>query len=149
MLSRTIFLSRLVGIYSIVVAVSMLTHRSATIDMINEMIHSAPMLYLGGIIALVAGLAMVLTHNVWGGGALPVVVTLFGWESLIKGVLLLFLSPEAESRLFLDGLRYEQGFYFYTTGLLVLGVYMTFSSSRLSTPQAGSSKITKRTAINS
>jgi hypothetical protein len=53
-----------------------------------------------------------LGHNVWSGGALPVVVTLVGWVALIKGLLLLFLSPEAAAGLYLGGLHYEQPFYF-------------------------------------
>jgi hypothetical protein len=28
---------------------------------------------------LLGGLAMVLAHNVWSGGPLPVIVTLIGW----------------------------------------------------------------------
>ena len=37
---------------------------------------------------------MVLGHNVWSGGALPVVVTLVGWLILAKGLLPLYLPPE-------------------------------------------------------
>jgi hypothetical protein len=32
-----------------------------------------------GMVATSAGLAVVLAHNIWNGGALPVVVTLVGW----------------------------------------------------------------------
>jgi hypothetical protein len=35
-----------------------------------------------------------LTHNVWSGGALPVLATLVGWLSLIKALIFLLLSPE-------------------------------------------------------
>jgi hypothetical protein len=44
------------------------------------------------------GLAIVIGHNVWSGGALPVIVTLFGWIILIRGVVLLFPSPSAKIR---------------------------------------------------
>ena len=43
----------------------------------------------------------------------PVVVTLTGWLMLIKGVFLLFLSPEGTYRFFLAGLHYEHFFYQY------------------------------------
>jgi hypothetical protein len=36
-------------------------------------------LFVVGVIAVAAGLAMVLGHNVWSGGVLPVVITLTGW----------------------------------------------------------------------
>ena len=37
------------------------------------------------------GLAIVLLHNYWSGGALTVIITLLGWLTLIKAVLLLVL----------------------------------------------------------
>ena len=69
---------------------------------------------------------MILGHNVWSGGALPVIVTLIGWLALIKGLLLLFLSPEAV----LGGLQYEQLFYMYAAIALILGVYLTYAGFR-------------------
>jgi hypothetical protein len=34
-----------------------------------------------GLISLSAGLAIVLAHNIWSGGVLPVVVTICGWHA--------------------------------------------------------------------
>ena len=84
-------------------------------------------------ITVIAGLAMVLSHNVWSGGAVTVIVTLIGWIALTKGALLLFLSPEAESSLFLDTLHLEQFFYLYLGGMLLLGSYLTYAASRRAT----------------
>jgi len=108
----------------------MLTHKQAMIDMVTALLHNPPVLYLAGVIPLSVGLAMVLGHNVWSGGALPVAVTLIGWGSLIKGLLLLFLSPEGASGFFLEQLHYGPYFYLYGTGLLLLGVYLTYAGSR-------------------
>ena len=88
---------------------------------------------MAGIMGMTAGLAIVLSHNVWSGGALPIIVTLFGWASLIKGMLLLVLSPETESRVFVVGLHYEQHPNVYASFMLLLGAYLTyagFSSTR-------------------
>jgi hypothetical protein len=38
------------------------------------------------------GVAMVVGHNVWSGGALPLVVTPVGWLILAKGLLLLVIG---------------------------------------------------------
>jgi hypothetical protein len=76
-------------------------------------------------IAVAAGLAIVLGHNVWSGGALPVIVTLTGWLVLTKGVLLLFLLPEGIYRFLLVGPHYEHFFYQYTAISFVFGVYLT------------------------
>lgn len=127
---RTAFLSKLIGLYSIVVSLAMFTHREATVEMITAALHSSPILFLFGIVALTGGLAMVLGHNVWSGGATPVVVTLLGWSTLIKGVFFLFLSPEAASGVFLGALRFEQYFYFYAGISFLIGVYLTYAGAR-------------------
>ena len=130
MSSGTTFLSRLIGLYCILISLSMVTHRQTTVDTVTSLIHNPPMLFVTGILGMTAGLAMVLSHNVWSGGALPVVVTLVGWTALLKGVLLLFLSPEAESDVFLTGLHFEQLFYLYCAITLLLGGYLTYAGNR-------------------
>ncbi|HXY07222.1 MAG TPA: hypothetical protein VEI52_05140 [Terriglobales bacterium] len=105
---RTLFLSKLIGLYCIVIALSMMTRRQATVETVTALLQNPSMMLIVGIITLAAGLAMVLAHNVWSGGALAVVVTLVGWITLIKGLLFLFLPPEMEAGLFLRQLHYQQ-----------------------------------------
>jgi len=126
MSSRTIFLSRLIGLYCIVIALSMMTRRQATVETVTALLQNPSMMLVVGIITLAAGLAVVLAHNIWSGGALVVVVTLVGWITLIKSLFFLFLPPEMEAGLFLGQLHYRQLFYLYTAISLVLGVYLTY-----------------------
>jgi putative exporter of polyketide antibiotics len=123
---RTIFLSKLIGLYCIVIALSMMTRRQATLETVTALLQNRPMLLIVGIITLAAGLAVVLAHNIWSGGALAVVVTLVGWIALIKSLFFLFMPPEMEARLFLRHLHYQQLFYLYGTISLVLGAYLTY-----------------------
>jgi hypothetical protein len=88
------------------------------------------MMLLVGIITLAAGLAMVLAHNIWSGGALTVIVTLVGWMTLIKSLSFLFLSREVEAGFFLRQLHYQELFYVYGGISLVLGVYLTCGGFR-------------------
>jgi putative exporter of polyketide antibiotics len=126
MSSRTIFLSRLIGLYCIVIALSMMTRRQATVETVTALLQNPSMMLIVGIITLAAGLAVVLAHNIWSGGALVVVVTLVGWITLIKSLFFLFLPPEMEAGFFLGQLHYRQLFYLYTAISLVLGVYRTY-----------------------
>jgi hypothetical protein len=116
----------LLGLYCIILGLSMAAHKQATVAAITGLVHSPPMLLLAGVFALGAGLAIVLGHNVWSGGALPVVVTLIGWISLIKGVLVLFLSPQADMGVVLGTLQYERLFYLYAGITFIFGVYLTY-----------------------
>ena len=123
---RTLFLSRLIGLCCIVIALSMMTRRQATVETVTALLQNPSMMLIVGIITLAAGLAMVLAHNIWSGGALVVIVTLVGWITLIKSLFFLFLPPEMEAGLFLGQLHYQQLFYLYTGVSLVLGIYLTY-----------------------
>jgi len=124
---RTLFLSKLIGLYCILAALSMMTRGQATVETVTALLQNPSMMLILGVITLAAGLAMVLAHNVWSGGALPVIVTLVGWITLLKGLLFLFLPHEREAGLFLRQLHYQQLFYLYGGISLVLGVYLTYS----------------------
>jgi putative exporter of polyketide antibiotics len=123
---RTIFLSKLIGLYCILIGLSMMTRGQATVETVTALLQNSAMTLILGVITLAAGLAMVLGHNIWSGGALVVVVTLVGWMSLIKSLFFLFLPHEMEAELFLGQFRYRQLFYVYAAISLVLGVYLTY-----------------------
>ena len=127
---RTTFLSKLLGLYCILAALAMVARGRATVDTVTALIHNQPLMLIVGVITLFAGLAMVLGHNVWSGGALPVIVTVIGLITLIKSLLFLFLSPEAAAGFFFGGLHYGQLFYLYMAITLVLGVYLTYGGFR-------------------
>ena len=123
---RTLFLSRLIGLYCILVALSMMSRRQATVEAVTALLQNPSLMFIVGVITLAAGLAMVLAHNIWSGGALVVVVTVVGWMTLTKSLLFLFLPPEVEAGLFLGQLHYQQLFYLYGAFSLVLGLYLTY-----------------------
>src|ERR1700732_3487834 len=75
MLPRTIFLSRLIGLYCILIALSMITRRQATVETVTALLQNPSMMLILGVITLAAGLALVLAHNIWSGDALVVVAS--------------------------------------------------------------------------
>jgi hypothetical protein len=77
------------------------------------------------VMALAAGLAVVLAHNIWSGGPLPILVTVIGWIMLIRGVLFLFLSPETTLSI-LAAMQFGNLFYVYLAVPFVLGIYLTY-----------------------
>jgi hypothetical protein len=132
MLPRTIFLSRVIGIYSLIFAVVEVTRRAAMIDMVTALNNAPASLFVTGAFTLLLGIAMVVGHNVWTGGAAPVVVTIVGWLALLKGAALIFLS-QGQGASVLEATHYADLYYFYTAITLVLGVYLTYAgfSARL------------------
>lgn len=130
MSSRTIYLSRLIGLYCILVVLSMVIHKQASVDSVAALFHNPSMRLALGIIAVAVGLAMVLAHNIWRGGAMPVVVTLVGWGSLIKGLLFLFLPADADTEIILAWLRHPLLFYVSMAPSLLIGIYLTYCGFR-------------------
>ena len=126
MSARTLFLSRLIGLYCIFVGLSMVTHKQLTVESVTALLQNPSMMWLFGVIALGAALAIVLTHNVWSGGTLAVIITLVGWSGLIKSLLFLFLTPAMEARFFLGQLHYQQFFYVYAVFSIILGTYLAY-----------------------
>lgn len=131
MSSRTIYLSRLIGLYCILVVPSLIVHRQSTVDSLAELFHSPSMMLLLSIITVAAGLAIVLAHNIWSGGALAVVVTVVGWLTLIKGLLFLVLPVEVERECILSWLRDPLLFYVCMAPSLLIGIYLTYGGFRL------------------
>ena len=122
----TIFLAKFLGLYCIVLALALMKRGQDAVITIKALVANPPLLLFVELISLAGGLAIVIGHNVWSGGALPVVVTLVGWLMVIRGAGLLALSPAATARL-VDAMRYEQRFYLYMGIALVLGLYLTWA----------------------
>jgi hypothetical protein len=132
---RTIYLSRLLGLYYLLITVGMVIRKEQMFERVTEIFRSPAASFTAGLIGVAIGLAIVLAHNVWRGGALAVVVTLLGWIALIKSLLFLYLTPQMEAEIFLKRMHYKQLFYFYMAISLAIGVYLTyggFVSSRRS-----------------
>ena len=119
----TVFLARSIGLFTVLLVFALLVRGSATVE---AALADGPVMLVYAIISLAMGVAMVLGHNVWSGGALPVVVTLVGWMILAKGLMLLFATPEAVKQLF-GQMQYREHYYLYLTPSLVIGIYLSWA----------------------
>jgi hypothetical protein len=119
----TIFLARYIGLSTIVLVAAMAVRGSAAIEATAA---DAPVMLAYGIISLGLGIAMIVGHNVWTGGLLPVVVTLVGWLIAAKGLVLLLLPPETTSHV-LGQMHYGTNYYFYLVPALVIGLYLAWA----------------------
>jgi hypothetical protein len=64
--------------------------------LVQEFIESHVLMYLAGFLGLLAGLALVLTHNVW---VLDwrLIITLLGWATVIRAVVTIFQPQQIVS----------------------------------------------------
>jgi hypothetical protein len=83
-MQNSIFIAKLVGPLMLAVAAALFIDRTAFKSMAEEFLQSRALLYLSGILTMLAGVAIILTHNVWVANW-RVVVTLLGWILAIGG----------------------------------------------------------------
>jgi hypothetical protein len=92
-MDRSRFIAGLVGPVLVTVAVSLFVNQSHMAEMMDQFAKNWALVFIAGIMTLVAGLAIVQTHNVWNGGW-PTVITVLGWLAVIGGVARIVLPRE-------------------------------------------------------
>ena len=88
-MQTSVFLARLIGPVMLVVGLAVFANPRGFREMSEEFLASRALLFLSGLILMPAGLAIVLTHNLWSADW-RVLITLLGWLAAIGGALRLF-----------------------------------------------------------
>lgn len=91
-MQTSLFLAKIVGPTLAVIGASILFNASGFRDVAAEFMRSPALVFLIGHIALPAGIATVLVHNVWVADW-PVIITILGWLAVIGGALRI-LAPQ-------------------------------------------------------
>jgi hypothetical protein len=83
-MQTSIFIARLIGPVMLVIGLSVFANPHTFREISEEFLASRALLFLSGLLIMPAGLAIVLTHNIW---TLDwrVLITLFGWLNVIGG----------------------------------------------------------------
>lgn len=85
-----------------------------------------PVIYLSGVIMLVAGLAIVREHSVWGTNW-TVLITLAGWFLLLLGLIRMFAASQYQKAIQRTG---SMTFLLLEICLLLVALTITFNSYR-------------------
>jgi uncharacterized membrane protein HdeD (DUF308 family) len=93
-MQASVFLARLIGPALLIVGVGILLNQNYYRGMTKEFVAGRPLFYLAAVIGVVAGLAIVLVHNVWE-LSWRVLITLFGWINLLRGALSILLPEQS------------------------------------------------------
>jgi hypothetical protein len=118
----SIFLAKVIGLYSVIIAVGLLV-RPKQVDEFMVFLKHSPAMYLSGFLALIIGVLLVVSHNVWPNDW-RVIITIFGWLSLIKGIVLLFF-PTTSIRT-VDTLVRGKILTSFIIAYLILGLYLSY-----------------------
>lgn len=96
----TIILAKIFGLYLLGVGIALMLNPERFTRIYKEMVRNESILLLGAIFALIFGAFIISVHNIWIWDW-PVLITVLGWISLIKGLMLLFFSDFGQRFAFL------------------------------------------------
>jgi len=87
----SIFFAQFFGWYMVIMGLLILVKGKVFLEELLKMVENKSFLLLSGYLTLFLGLTTVILHNVWVEDW-RVIITIFGWLTLIKGVLLIGFS---------------------------------------------------------
>ena len=95
-METSIFLARLIGPVALIAGLVVLFDPVRVRTMAREVLQGEAFLFMSGLLTLPVGLALVNTHNVWTTDW-RVVITLFGWISVVAGIARLGFGPQVKA----------------------------------------------------
>jgi hypothetical protein len=124
--SKTI--AGLLGPTLVATAASLLLNLGTLPALVEQASHDPALIYVSGMLMLVAGLAIVRVHNRWAADW-PVLVTALGWLLLLGGLMRMLLSAQL-GQLAIGVLQHTGVIYAVVLVELVIGAFLTFKAYR-------------------
>lgn len=117
------FLGAFLGLYLIIVGIALLTRKEMFQELIKDFIKNPPIIFFSGILSLLFGLFIVLTHNAWF-MSWVVLITILGYLYVIQGIIQIYLPEWIEEKV----QKYFQGNTLYYIGALLtlLGLFLAY-----------------------
>jgi len=81
---------QVLGITYLAVGIGIIINPDFYKKLVTDFTENPPAVYLGGLVALAIGFLLVTFHNIWSKDW-SVIITIFGWVALIKGLFLIVL----------------------------------------------------------
>ena len=127
-LDRSKFIAGIVGPFLIAVSAALLVNYDHIAELMDQFAKNWALVFLAGMMSLVAGLAIVRTHNRWTGGW-PVLITALGWLA-VAGGLVRMIFPRQMADLAVDFASHAQGVLLAAFVPLLTGIYLSAKAFR-------------------
>jgi hypothetical protein len=120
----SVFLAKLIGPLALAIGVGLVVNAAVYKKLAEEFLSSHALIYLSGFISMAAGLAIVLTHNVWAFDW-RLIITLLGWLAAIGGAVRIAM-PQGTQKIGRAMLGHPQGLMIAAGVWLVIGAVLCF-----------------------
>ena len=118
----SIFLAKVLGLYLVIVPLAVLVNRKHLSRLVEEFSTNLGLNILASIFALVLGLLLVVSHNVWTADW-RVIITILGWLTLAKGVVRLFFLKQVQK---LSRISLKPWWAVVLVLFLLVGLYLSY-----------------------
>lgn len=96
----TLYLGRFIGLAGLLMCAALVARPKSSLTAIASMMDQPGVLWVTGVFTLACGVALVVGHNLWSGGAVTIAVTAIGWVTLLKGLAILVVPSMAMARFY-------------------------------------------------
>ncbi|MBD3270604.1 hypothetical protein GF376_03700, partial [Candidatus Peregrinibacteria bacterium] len=88
-METSIFLAQVIGIFSATFALALIFNSRYISKTFEELIDQKGVIFLIGMIALAIGIFWINSHNIWNASWWIIIISIIGWLSFIKGIILM------------------------------------------------------------
>lgn len=128
----TLHLSQVLGLYLLILGISMLIHRAYYQTAAVTIIQNAALNLITGLLVLICGTLMVVFHNIWV-MEWPVVITLLAWTAFLKGIFRL-LFPKKLIKWQIQLVHNNRFYYSCFVVVVILGAFLSYMGFMVSQP---------------
>ena len=114
-MTTSIFLAKVIGLYYIIISVAFIAREERLKRIILDMINVPSVMLLSGFVALIMGILLIVSHNIWVADW-RVIITIVGWMAFLKGISII-LFPQILGDISTEWMKNK--FAYYATFLLV------------------------------
>ncbi|MBN9287733.1 MAG: hypothetical protein BGO43_02965 [Gammaproteobacteria bacterium 39-13] len=125
----SMFYAKFIGYYSIIVTVGMLVNVKRFQAFVLAVADNNALMMILGIMRVIFGLIMVLTHSVWHGW--PIIVTIIGYVTLFAGILDLYCTNWV--LMLVSRARHTSTYYFFALAGIFIGLVLLYFGYNLRT----------------
>jgi len=121
-MALSLFMAQFFGLYFIITSIVVFLRKKDIYKISEDIIKNKELTLVTGGMTTILGLFFVLSHNVWINGW-PVIITIFSWMTLIKGVALMAM-PEKAFLKFAKKIVTKKSIVTISFVMMVVGLYL-------------------------
>ena len=123
-METSIFIARIFGLCYLIIGTGFLFNRKAFGQLMDDFCKNTALVFIAGLFALVIGVVIILTHNVWAANW-AVIITIIGWAGLAKGIWMI-VFPNTVHKFMQAYKKNERLLMVHSIIALIFGVVLTF-----------------------